>query len=298
MSAQESVTRLSPSAVAGASPTVAENSGATLFVAGFVRNFWFNLPNVLGVLGSAIEQGPGLKKVILFLETKNPGSKTRDQLEEIIAAACLPTQVKVEVELLEDTNTDQQVLDIVELARFNGNPYPDRSEMALFNSVKFMRLLENSVPIVAKEPRTTFFCRSDLLVLGKPKFLSPVDDSLSYVRTPKWHRWSGVNDRFAVVPSRFADQYFGRLRIAKDYLSSGAPLHGEKFLQFALRSVPHRHDLDIKLLRTRSGAVVVDEDFASDKIWGRLRRNFPGITQQNPALTGLDLDLDRDLSDA
>lgn len=70
------------------------------------------------------------------------------------------------------------------------------------------------------------FVRCDL-----PKNFTP---SPEMCLTPWWDRWSGVNDRFAIMGVRSADAYFTTFRRWKQIWDDGGPCHPEQLVRESL----------------------------------------------------------------
>lgn len=245
----------------------------TLAIIGFARNYEMTVGHLVSVLGSVLADGPGLSSVQIHLALGNP--------ESAILAAPSSQLLRDGWTRAQHWTYDEQALSedhlfeqLLAQAQSNGNPFPDRDPDTLRRSLTHLWLLSECLPRLRQVPGPVVFVRSDLLVLGSPSLPERIGEYTQAVRTPTWHRWSGINDRFAIVPRASIEAYFGRYQRVGEYLALGHPLYPERFLQYALRGQRQRNDLTIRLLRTRAGGAVVNEDFGSDRLGPTLWRNL------------------------
>lgn len=113
---------------------------------------------------------------------------------------------------------------------------------------------------------------------------------------PCWHRWDGVNDRFAVCSAgSAASSYASRLNYLDDYLRiSGQPFHPESFLLHVLtmRHVQILPIVDTLMARVRCEGIVHSESFSD----GNRQWLYPSAAWQS--LTKLNQKLSAALADA
>lgn len=264
-------------------PEKVSHSDAVLLVAGYFRNFAITVPHLVSVLGQAVTNVTGLSRIVIALGVDSNTAGVQNRVAGLLQNMELPPGAVTQVEVFDLSKLDSRTAEVSRRVAELDNPYPDRPASAVVNTVRFLALLRDCLPLINRDPRPTFFCRSDLLVYGDPRLGSTTRQFCCRIRTPSWHKWSGVNDRFAYVPPRYLDDYFGRFDNVSPYLERGNLLHGEKFLKHALAGLPHDPNLDIKLLRTRNGGTIVAERFRADRLNARVHRGL-GLAGPNPSL--------------
>lgn len=70
---------------------------------------------------------------------------------------------------------------------------------------------------------------------------------------PSWKRWGGFNDRFAVLSSLAARQYFSRIEIFEEFFSSAKPQNSEKLLKQSMKGARVFNVVHSRMLRVRVG---------------------------------------------
>jgi hypothetical protein len=71
---------------------------------------------------------------------------------------------------------------------------------------------------------------------------------------PGWHKWGGVNDRFAIATPRAARTYMSRYRMLSDYISDNSHFQSELLLHYVLK----RDRLRISEIAARAERVRAD----------------------------------------
>lgn len=243
------------------------------------------VPHLVEVLGKSIARETGLDRILIVLSADWPLARVRNEIDDFLKRLQVAKDLEIEIKLVSDSDVDMRAADTIRRVAAMPNPYPGRSRSTVVNTVRYLQLLKDSMPLINENLSETFFCRSDLLVLGEARLNVSGRPFCCRVRTPSWHRWSGINDRFAFVPSEYVGAYFNRFDKIHSYLDDGNLLHGESFLQASLAGVPHDSDLEVALMRTRTGGVIVKEDFRSDSVKGRVLRHL-GLKGPNPSVVG------------
>jgi hypothetical protein len=60
------------------------------------------------------------------------------------------------------------------------------------------------------------------------------------VNYPWWGNFGGINDRFAIMPAKRAQDYFDAYPSINQAISEGCPLHPESLVAYACRNVPKK----------------------------------------------------------
>lgn len=79
---------------------------------------------------------------------------------------------------------------------------------------------------------------------------------------PSWGKFGGLNDRFAIVPDKFAVDYFERDTGLSSWIQGSKGLPAELFLLDALRAARHVSTIATPMFRIRLGGVVESRDIA------------------------------------
>lgn len=79
---------------------------------------------------------------------------------------------------------------------------------------------------------------------------------------PRWGRFSGMNDRFAIMPRKHAEAYFLQGRLWRDYAERDGGLHAERYLSWLFSRLPRLNVLNPQFVRVRLGGNIVLRDFA------------------------------------
>lgn len=110
------------------------------------------------------------------------------------------------------------------------------------------------------------FCllRADLMYLDP----IPVDEIFEQINqgvdivTPSWHKWSGLNDRFAFCSRRGAYAYLNRREWVPHLCSETGTFHAESLLLFMVEKTGLKCGFtSIRARRVRANGVVKEEDF-------------------------------------
>jgi hypothetical protein len=108
------------------------------------------------------------------------------------------------------------------------------------------------------------FSRPDLLFLDELPYAAVVaiqSGELDLV-TPAWHRWGGLNDRFALCSARGAQVYLNRLSWVQQFCAEKGYFHPEEILSYsAKRSGLNCGFMPTRARRVRATGLIVDEDF-------------------------------------
>lgn len=78
---------------------------------------------------------------------------------------------------------------------------------------------------------------------------------------PRWGRFGGLNDRFAILPARLAEKFLGQSDSIVSYASKKRSLHAEKFLAWLFRGQGVFSVLRVPIVRVRLGGRVEIRDF-------------------------------------
>lgn len=79
---------------------------------------------------------------------------------------------------------------------------------------------------------------------------------------PKWGRFGGINNRFAIMPRKHAETYFSQVRLWREYAERSGGLHAERYLAWLFAPLPRLNTLNPHFVRVRLGGHVVLRDFA------------------------------------
>jgi hypothetical protein len=60
------------------------------------------------------------------------------------------------------------------------------------------------------------------------------------VNHPWWGNFGGINDRFAIMPSKRAQDYFDAYPSINQAIAEGCPLHPESLVAYACRAAPKK----------------------------------------------------------
>jgi SAM-dependent methyltransferase len=109
------------------------------------------------------------------------------------------------------------------------------------------------------------FLRADLIYLDP----MPVDDILELIKdrgadivTASWHKWTGLNDRFAFCSRRGADAYLNRREWVRDLCVETGTFHSESLLLFMVEKTGLKVGFTgMRAQRVRANGVVKEEDF-------------------------------------
>lgn len=239
---------------------------------GHSRNLEFCLKNLVPFLTAITGEIGRLSQWSLVLSSID-GSDSNRSVEATIAeesgVGSIPISF-VEIRTAALSNEDQELFD---RASTLGNPFRDRTMRTLRNVVHFLNLSKFSLRAMTFDTDFLIVCRSDLVGLGQPTLGVKFNPEI-HVHSPAWHRWGGMNDRFGVLRKEQVSRYLGRVEQSPDFFRRGNPLSPEKFLDFSLEGVSRIADVQTKFARTRQGALIVNEDFKSDRLAARIRRNI------------------------
>lgn len=97
-------------------------------------------------------------------------------------------------------------------------------------------------------------CRADIAFTTPPE---PERERVPDVMIPKFCNYFGLNDRYAIMRSYVARDYFARLDALDDYINAGGVFHPESFLSWALENT-------MEVYRTRATFDTVRADGARD----------------------------------
>ena len=113
----------------------------------------------------------------------------------------------------------------------------------------------------------------DLIVLTRADLMFldpvPVDEIVEMIRrgvdlvTPGWHRWTGLNDRFAFCSLRGAQAYLNRRRWVRSLCEESGTFHSESLLLHAAEKAGLECAFtSVRARRVRASGAVRDEDFS------------------------------------
>ena len=143
----------------------------------------------------------------------------------------------------------------------------------LRNYLEFLSLLNRARGSVVNEGAdVVIFLRPDVFVLDRFIPIPGLTLSQKAVLTPRWGKFYGLNDRMAVIPGQFVDQYFSRVTSVEEFIEKNGPLDPEKHLAWSLREVPSRSSLSTELVRVRAGGVLAEKDLERLETSGPYRR--------------------------
>lgn len=107
--------------------------------------------------------------------------------------------------------------------------------------------------------------RADLMYLDP----IPVEDVVAMIHqgtdiiTPRWHQWTGLNDRFAFCSRRGANAYLNRRRWVRQLCEETGTFHSESLLLYMVEKTGLSRGLtDVRAKRVRATGTVREEDFA------------------------------------
>lgn len=131
----------------------------------------------------------------------------------------------------------------------------------LQNYLEALTLLKSANTQLRDFPADAYlYVRPDLKMLDPFIPVPGMTISTQKVLTPAWGRWGGLNDRMAIVPQRYANDYFSRLDTVVDFVNENGPFHPERHLAYALRNIPNEARLRFEAIRVRTGGVLEDID--------------------------------------
>lgn len=171
---------------------------------------------------------------------------------------------------LEDVRDESR--EIYERAHKRGE-WLEGSGRNLRNYLEFLTVLKKAGESVQEsDADIIMFIRPDLLVLDRFVPIPGLTLSTKTVLTPRWGRFLGLNDRFAIVPRQYVSDYFYRIDTVDEFLEREGPLDPERHLAWSLRDIPTRASLGIELVRVRAGGFLADKDLERLETSGPLRR--------------------------
>jgi hypothetical protein len=115
--------------------------------------------------------------------------------------------------------------------------------------------------------RFDLFCilRADLLYLDP----MPVADIVGRIEggadlvTPSWHRWNGLNDRFAFCSPKGVQAYLNRIDAVDDFCTAKGFFHTETLLGHLVETTGLKNEFTgLRARRVRANGVIRDEDFS------------------------------------
>ena len=173
---------------------------------------------------------------------RNPRSREVGLQTEFDSARALKA---LQGTLLDQDHVDRITKPHFEAAAACGDPWDD-GFISLRNHLRYLYVLQvatRQALDLAPHCRWFFLVRPDLL------FSDPLDlaglianhpnPHQEMVISASWHRWSGTNDRFALVTRGAAETYGLRYGQIDTFLREGVgPLHAELFLQWCLDQQP------------------------------------------------------------
>lgn len=113
-------------------------------------------------------------------------------------------------------------------------------------------------------PDYVIFLRPDLLYHDNisETFEKFVLERKYNILTPSWHRWGGLNDRFAITDRIGSRVYGQRINYAENFMELRRFIHSESLLSYVVKESRLMHGFfDLKASRVRLGGVIKDEDF-------------------------------------
>jgi hypothetical protein len=190
--------------------------------------------------------------------------------------------------LLDQDHVDRIIQPQFEAAAACGDPRDD-GFVSLRNHLRYLYVLQvatRQALALAPHCRWFFFVRPDLL-FSEPLDLAGLianhpNPHQEVVISASWHRWSGTNDRFALVTRGAAETYGLRYGQIDTFLREGvAPLHAELFLQWCLDQQPAIGQLPS--ISIRAHRVRCKE---STELLAALDLSLPGLVAAQLALLG------------
>ena len=110
---------------------------------------------------------------------------------------------------------------------------------------------------IDRELRQPYRSLSDRARLQVQRGLRPSAD----IVLPGWHKWGGVNDRFAIATPKAARAYMGRLRMLPDFISDNSHFQSELLLHYVLKRARLRiAEIDTRAERVRADGQVEQRD--------------------------------------
>lgn len=133
------------------------------------------------------------------------------------------------------------------------------------NLIAHFHLLEKAWQSVPPEADVIMLMRPDVLWI-KPYYPLAALLAGKFVSLfPKWGRFGGINDRFAIMPLHHAERYFLRKRLWRQYAGSIGRLHSERYLAWLFTGLPRLNILNPQFVRVRLGGNIVLRDFTQLK---------------------------------
>jgi len=190
--------------------------------------------------------------------------------------------------LLDQDHVDRIIQPQFEAAAACGDPWDD-GFVSLRNHLRYLYVLQvatRQALALAPHCRWFFFVRPDLLfseLLDLGGLIADHPDPYQeVVISASWHRWSGTNDRFALVTRGAAETYGLRYGQIDTFLREGVgPLHAELFLQWCLDQQPAIGQLPS--ISIRAHRVRCKE---STQLLAPLDLSLPGLVAAQKALLG------------
>jgi hypothetical protein len=185
-------------------------------------------------------------------------------------------------------------------AQLEDSVSPSGSICNAIRALSSLRAVQDMIP-QDKRNNPCIFVRPDLDILAPlawPAIFSALaarearhayGDSEGTIVVPSWHRWDGVNDRFAVCSAGQATTaYANRINHLSEYLQiSCTAFHPESFLLHVLmmRRIQIMPVIDTPMVRVRCGGRIHNEDFsAGSQQWSYPSAAWQSIIQLNQQL--------------
>lgn len=165
--------------------------------------------------------------------------------------------------LHEDSSENLGTLLEENLAHSLPNPYSGRPMQSVSNHIRLLKVMQSVKHRCVSD--IIIFVRADMVPVGDINLSQYKTSSRENILTPAWHKWGGVNDRFAILPNAYADHYLSRFSSVPTKLSRGEQIHGEEHLYQSLIGTPLRQCVTAKFARTTSSHSLREEDFEATR---------------------------------
>lgn len=242
-------------------------------IAGLARSLDHCLPTVEQNTTTVLRHTPGIEVTQLLILSHSATPLNDERTGENLPATVnfeLVGSRRATLFLLEDLRRESAPLYDFALQR---GEWLGGSGRNLRNYLEFLTVLKKAGESLAdQDADVVIFVRPDVLVLDRFIPIPGLTLSREAVLTPQWGRFQGLNDRMAVIPQRFVQQYFSRITGVKEFIEQNGSFDPEKHLAWSLRQVPSRSSLSTELVRVRAGGVLAEKDLERLETSGPYRR--------------------------
>jgi hypothetical protein len=242
-------------------------SSVSVVVVGYPRAPLLSLPALFSSLTPAAKRIGTLTGFAFHLIRSETNSAGIDRSIELLKSHSGP---KSTFHIYEDNPEKLGTSAEETIANSMPNPYRRHSSQSVSNHLRLLKVMDLLKGTLSAD--SSIVVRADLVPVGEISFERYQPLIYSSILTPSWHRWRGVNDRFAFVPKAYTGRYLGRFSASSKQLLLGRQIHGETFLLQSLRGLPLSQCVSEKFARTTELHTIQEENFRAKATIGSVVR--------------------------